>query len=112
MIINVCSKRSRGSLLVFGSEGSSAQDSGHRSEGKVNLFQRPSSILILSLLIVISILSLLIVICSSYQRLVARSEAEGARLALLVEKKTALEEVVSFIHICNFHFISLYVILI
>ena len=103
MIINVCSKRSRGSLLVFGSEGSSAQDSGHRSEGKVNLFQRPSSILILSLLIVI---------CSSYQRLVARSEAEGARLALLVEKKTALEEVVSFIHICNFHFISLYVILI
>ena len=98
MIINVCSKRSRGSLLVFGSEGSSAQDSGHRSEGKVNLFQRPSSI---------SILSLLIVICSPYQRLVARSEAEGARLALLEEKKTALEEVVSFIHIFNFHFISL-----
>ena len=103
MIINVCSKRSRGSLLVFGSEGSSAQDSGHRSEGKVNLFQRPLSILILSLLVVI---------CSSYPRLVARSEAEGARLALLVEKKTALEVVVSFIHICNFHFISLYVILI
>ena len=97
------SKRSRGSLLVFGSEGSSAQDSGRRSEGKVNLFQRPSSILILSLLIVI---------CSSNQRLVARSEAEGARLALLEEKKTALEEVVSFIHICNFHFISSYVILI
>ena len=101
IIINFCSKRSRGSLLVFGSEGSSAQNSGHRSEGKVN--QRPFSILILTLLIVI---------CSSYQRLVARSEAEGARLALLVEKKTALEEVVSFIHIFNFHFISFYVILI
>ena len=103
MIINVCSKRPRGSLLVFGSEGSSAQDSGHRSKRKVNLFQRPSSILILSLLIVIF---------SSSPRLVARSEAEGARLALLEEKKTALEEVVSFIHIFNFHFISSYVILI
>ena len=63
----------------------------------MNLFQRPSSILILSLLIVI---------CSSYQRLVARCEAEGARLALLEEKKTALEEVVSLIHIVKFHFIS------
>ena len=62
----------------------------------MNLFQRPSSILILSLLIVIF---------SPYQRLVARSEAEGARLALLVEKKTALEEVNLFIHIFNFHFI-------
>ena len=69
----------------------------------MNLFQRQLSILVLSLLIVI---------CSSYQRLVARSEAEGARLALLEEKKTALEVVVSFIHICNFHLISLYVILI
>ena len=63
----------------------------------MNLFQRPSSILIFSLLIVI---------CSSHPRLLARSEAEGARLALLEEKKTALEEVVSLIHIVKFHFIS------